>query len=74
MSQERLGAIFGARRVTVVRGMASFERERTIEICRSLIIVRDSLGLERRVCECRRAIEHHYGRMLPRWHLRVGAL
>jgi hypothetical protein len=71
MSQERLGAIIGAHRITVVRGIRPLEQARIIQIHRSRIIVRDSLGLERMACECRREIEQHYQRMLPRWQLHV---
>jgi CRP-like cAMP-binding protein len=67
LSQERLGGIVGAHRITVVRGIRPLEQQGIIELRRSLIIVRDYPGLERIACECRRAIEQHYRRMLPRW-------
>jgi CRP-like cAMP-binding protein len=67
ISEERIGAIIGAHRITVVRGIRPLVDGRTIETRRHLIIVRDASGLERMACECRRAIEQHYERMLPRW-------
>jgi CRP-like cAMP-binding protein len=74
ISEERLGAIIGAHRITVVRAIKPLEEARIIEIRRSRIIVRDNAGLERIACECRHAIEQHYERMLPRWRLHPCAL
>jgi CRP-like cAMP-binding protein len=67
ISQDRMGAIIGAHRITVVRSMRPLQEGRTIEIRRNQIIVRDRSGLERVACECRRAIKQHYERMLPKW-------
>lgn len=70
LTQDRLGAIIGAHRVTVLRGMRPLQAERLIEVRRNHVVIRDRSGLELRACECRRSIDHHYQRMLPGWRLR----
>ncbi|MDX2203344.1 MAG: Crp/Fnr family transcriptional regulator [Hyphomicrobiaceae bacterium] len=69
LTQDRLGAIIGAHRVTVLRGMRPLQALGLIDIRRSQVLIRDRSGLELRACECRRAIQLHYERMLPGWHL-----
>jgi CRP-like cAMP-binding protein len=69
VTQDRLGAIIGAHRVTVLRGLRPLQDSRLIEMRRGRVVVLDREGLERMACECRSAIEAHYRRMLPGWHL-----
>lgn len=69
LNQDRLGAIIGAHRVTVLRGMRPLQANRLIKVRRNRVVILDRAGLELRACECRRAIEQHYQRMLPGWQL-----
>lgn len=72
LSQDRLGSIIGAHRVTVLRGMRPLQEHALIEVARNRVSIRDRFGLEQRACECRRAIDLHYLRMLPGWRLDQG--
>jgi CRP-like cAMP-binding protein len=67
ITQDRLGAIIGAHRVTVLRGLRPIRAARLVDVRRGVVVIRNRVGLEQRACECRAVIEHHYSRMLPGW-------
>jgi CRP-like cAMP-binding protein len=69
ITQDRLGAVIGAHRVTVLRGMRELRAAKLVDVRRGEVVIRDRAGLERKACECRGVIEHHYQRMLPGWQI-----
>ena len=69
VTQDRLAAIIGAHRVTVLRGIGPLQKGRLVAVQRGRVVVHDRQGLEAAACECRGAIDRHYRRMLPGWRL-----
>jgi len=65
LSQEAIAVMLGAHRVTVADTLAILEKAGLVQRGRGRVIVLDRPGLERRACECYRAVRDHLGRLLP---------
>lgn len=65
VTQEGLAEMLGVRRTTVTRLLSGLGTERLIERRRGRVFIADRPGLERKACECYRAVRHHFERIAP---------
>lgn len=65
MTQELIANMLGVRREGVTEAALKLQRAGLIRYARGRIVVLDRPGLERRSCECYRAIKAEYDRLLP---------
>jgi len=64
LTQEALAGLLGVQRTTVNAVVRGLEEERLITIRRGAIQVVDRAGLVRRACECHRAVESHFSKVV----------
>jgi CRP-like cAMP-binding protein len=64
MTHEFLAEMLGVRRASVTGAAAALQRAGLIRNARGHIVIRNRAGLEAAVCECYRAIERQYERVL----------
>jgi CRP-like cAMP-binding protein len=64
MTQERIAAMLGVRRVGVTEAAGKLQADGLIDYRRGRITVLDREGLEERACECYGIVKEEYGRLL----------
>lgn len=65
LTQEALAEMLGLQRTTVSAVTAGLQARGLIRNRRGRVEIVDRPGLERAACECYRAVEDHFGRLLP---------
>lgn len=65
LTQESLAEMLGVQRTTVTAVIQTLEAKGLLRRQRGRVEVVDRRGLERAACECYRAVEDHFERMLP---------
>jgi CRP-like cAMP-binding protein len=65
MTQELMSIMLGVRRESVTEAAGHLQRAGLIRYARGQVSVLNRMGLERRACECYRAVRQEYARLLP---------
>jgi len=65
LTQESLAEMLGVQRTTVTGVTAELQARGLIRTHRGRVEIVDRAGLERAACECYRAVENHFARVLP---------
>ena len=64
VTHEFLGEMLGVRRASITGAAAALQRAGLLRTARGHIVIRNRAGLEAAACECHRAIERQYERVL----------
>jgi CRP-like cAMP-binding protein len=64
VTHEFLAGMLGVRRASITGAAAALQRAGLIRTARGHIVIRNRAGLEAAACECHRAIERQYERVL----------